>query len=619
MKVTAGVWIPPAHKLGAWAQAFAEESGNGVLPAAGAQEQDDDSPFDSESDCEAPSKASADELPPAADGKGACAQPIAEESGNGVLPAAGAQEQDDDSPFDSESDCEAPMKVTAGVWIPPAHKLGAWAQAFAEESGNGVLPAAGAQEQDDDSPFDSESDCEAPMKASAVVRLPPVCKREAWVQPVAEKSGNGVLPAAGAQEQDDDSPFDSESDCEAPSKASADELPPAADGKGACAQPIAEESGNGVLPAAGAQEQDDDSPFDSESDCEAPMKVTAGVWIPPAHKLGAWAQPVAEESGNGVLPAAGAQEQDDDSPFDSESDCEAPMKASAVVRLPPVCKREAWVQPVAEKSGNGVLPAAGAQVSAPEREELQLKKDASCQTDFQGDRQTWVKQPWQELANPLKRSSLTKASPEAVKCYSVYLQEQKLQLQKKLYRSKAKLQELKERHIRTECYAEYLKDAIRRNERELTSRNLQDLLTTSSGTAAIPELEDHIRRLQGEKARLEATVQQQAKTIEALRKKLQACASSHNGLEDSVTGFQTTRTAKEHRRRQRGSESEEVKKLGKTQCRSEALLDEVWKRNAALEEEQTRLKMLLQMSSTTPTASAARRRNSQLSFWGEMK
>ncbi|XP_074913856.1 uncharacterized protein LOC142044837 [Buteo buteo] len=542
-------------------------TGAGVLPTEAAQEEeDDDSSFDSESDCEAPTEASADELPPAADGKGSCAQPVAEESGNDVFPAAAAQEQDDDSPFDSESDCEAPMKVSDGVWMPPAYKLGAWAQAFAEKSGNGVFPAAGAQEQDDDSPFDSESDCEAPMKVSDGVWMPPAYKLGAWAQAFAEKSGNGVFPAAGAQEQDDD------------------------------------------------------SPFDSESDCEAPMKVSDGVWMPPAYKLGAWAQAFAEKSGNGVFPAAGAQEQDDDSPFDSESDCEAPTEASAAVQLPPLYKREAWVQPVAEKSGNGVFPAAAAQVSAPEREELPLKKDASCQTDFRGDRQTWVKQPWQELANPLQRSSLTEAQPEAVKLYSMYLQAQRLQLQKKLHRSKAELQAVKERHIQTECYAEYLKNAIKRKERELTTfRNVQDLLTTSSATAAIPELEDPIQRLQGETARMQATVRQQAKTIEALRKELQARASSHHGLEDSVTGFQTARTAKEHQRRQRGSESKEVKKLGKTKCRSEALPDEVSKRSAALEEEQARLKMLLQMSPTTLTASAGRRRKSQLSFRGEMK
>ncbi|XP_074913842.1 uncharacterized protein LOC142044826 [Buteo buteo] len=247
-------------------------------------------------------------------------------------------------------------------------------------------------------------------------------------------------------------------------------------------------------------------------------------------------------TGAGVLPTEAAQEEeDDDSSFDSESDCEAPTEASAAVRLPPVYKREAWVQPVAKKSSIGVFPAAAAQVSAPEREELPLKEDASCQTDFRGDRQ---------------------------------------------------LQGLKERHIQTECYAEYLKNAIKRKERELTTfRNVQDLLTTSSATAAIPELEDPIQRLQGETARMQATVRQQAKTIEALRKGLRARASSHHGLEDSVTGFQTARTAKEHQRRQRGSESKEVKKLGKTKCRSEALPDEVSKRSAALEEEQARLKM----------------------------
>ncbi|XP_049648440.1 ankyrin repeat domain-containing protein 30A-like isoform X36 [Accipiter gentilis] len=538
-----------------------------VLPTEEAQEEkDDDSSFDSKSDCEAPREASNGKWLRPVYKPGARVQPIAEGSGNGVFPAAGAQEQDDDSTFDSESDCEAPTKASADELPPAADGKGACAQPVAEESGNGVFPAAGAQEQDDDSTFDSESDCEASMKVSAGVWMPPAYKLGAWAKAFAEKSGNGVFPAAGEQEQDDDSTFDSESDCEAPTKASADELPPAADGKGACAQPVAEEGGNGVFPAAGAQEQDDDSTFDSESDCEAPTK------------------------------------------------------ASADVLLPLVYKREAWVQPVAEESGNGVFPAAGAQVSAPESEELPLKKDASCQTDSQGDKQTRVKQPWQELANPLQRSSLTEAQPEAVKLYSMYLQAQKLQLQKKLYRSKAELQELKERHILTECYAEYLKNAIKRNERELkTSRNLQDLLTTSSATAASPELEDPIQRLQGEKARLEATVRQQAKTIEALRKNMQARASSHNGLEDSVTGFQTARTAKEHQRWQRGSESKEVKMLGKTKCRSEALPDEVSKRSAALEEEQTRLKMLLQMSPTTLTASAARRRMSQLSFRGEMK
>ncbi|XP_075354429.1 uncharacterized protein LOC142408164 isoform X2 [Mycteria americana] len=309
----------------------------------------------------------------------------------------------------------------------------------------------------------------------------------------------------------------------------------------------------GVLPAAGAeQEEDDDSPFDSETDSEGPRKVWASVKLPAARGHGVCAQSVAEERSNGVLPAAGAeQEEDDDSPFDSER---------------------------------------------------------------------WVRQLQQELADALKKNSLAEASLEAKKRYSRHLQEQKLQLQKELDRSKAKLQEVKEQCIRSECRAKSLKNAIKNKERELTtSRNLQGLLVASSGTAAIPELEERMQRLQVGKARLEATAQQQAKTIEALQKDLQASASAHKGLEDLITGLQTTRTAKEHQHQQSGRASKEVKKLAEMKCRSEALLDEMQRRNLAQEEERSRLKMLLEGCRTKLMAYAGRKRESQLGFQGEMK
>ncbi|XP_054045061.1 ankyrin repeat domain-containing protein 26-like [Rissa tridactyla] len=289
-------------------------------------------------------------------------------------------------------------------------------------------------------------------------------------------------------------------------------------------------------------------------------------------------------------------------------------------------------------TGTGVLPVAGAeqeedfdspseskvlsllQVSGLEREELQLKKDASTQSDCRGDRERWVRQLQQELANALKKSSLAEASLEAKKRYSRDLQEQKLQLQEELDRSKVKLQELKERHVRTECYAKSLKNAMKDKERELTaSRILQSLLAASSGTAAISELEKRMQRLQVGKARLEAIARQQAKTIEALQKDLQASASTHNGLEDLITGFQATQTAQEHQYQQCGSESKEAKKLAKMKCRLEALLDEMQGRNIALEEERTRLKILLEGSWTTLMAYAGKKRESQLSFEGEVK
>ncbi|XP_076191725.1 uncharacterized protein LOC143159165 [Aptenodytes patagonicus] len=567
-------------------------------------------------------------------------------TGAGVLPAGGAeQEEDDDSPFDSETDSEGPRKGPAGVLLPAADRHGACVQSVAEARGNGVLPAAGAeQEEDDDSPFDSETDSEGPRKGPAGVLLPAADRHGACVQSVAEARGNGVLPVGGAeQEEDDDSPFDSETDSEGPRKGPAGVLLPAADRHGACVQSVAEARGNGVLPVGGAeQEEDDDSPFDSETDSEGPRKGPAGVLLPAADRHGACVQSVAEARGNGVLPVGGAEQLED---FDSSSENE-------VLSLPEL-----------------------AQVTALGREEHQLKKDASTQADCQGDRQRWVRQLQQGLADALKKNSLAEASLEAKKRYSRDLQEQKLQLQKELDRSKAKLQELKERRTQTECYAESLKNAIKNKKRELTtSRKMQGLLVTSSRTAAIPELKERMQRLQVGKARLEATAQQQAKTIEALEKVLQASASARKGLEDLITGFQTTRTAKEHQHWQavccglerglwlraargdwtweirviffventvctccicipflcsacdvsflfgkRGSESKEVKKLAKMKCRSEALLDEMRGRNVALEEECTRLKMLLEGLRTKLMAYAGRKRESQLSSRGEME
>ncbi|KAK2534989.1 hypothetical protein Q9233_003901 [Columba guinea] len=167
-----------------------------------------------------------------------------------------------------------------------------------------------------------------------------------------------------------------------------------------------------------------------------------------------------------------------------------------------------------------------AQDFALEREELPLKKEASTQTDGQGDTQEWVRWLQQELASALRKCSLAEASLEAEKRHSRDLQEQKLQLQKELDSSKAQLQELKERLIRNECYAESLESDIKNKERELTAaKNLQGLLVTSSGTAAVPELEERVQQLQVRRARLAATVQQQAKTIEALQQDLQASAS----------------------------------------------------------------------------------------------
>ncbi|XP_054669274.1 ankyrin repeat domain-containing protein 7-like [Grus americana] len=102
----------------------------------------------------------------------------------------------------------------------------------------------------------------------------------------------------------------------------------------------------GVLPAAAEQQEEEvHTPSDSKTDSEAPNKASAGAVLPTADRHGACAQSVAGERGNGVCPAVGAEdEEDDDSWFDSE-------------------------------------------ISSLESEKLQLKQDASAQVDCQSDRQ----------------------------------------------------------------------------------------------------------------------------------------------------------------------------------------------------------------------------------------
>ncbi|XP_065685272.2 uncharacterized protein [Patagioenas fasciata] len=262
--------------------------------------------------------------------------------------------------------------------------------------------------------------------------------------------------------------------------------------------------GAGVLPEAGAQQDEDfDSLSDFEvpniTDSEGPTEPLDAMLLPPANQQGSCAQPVAEERHNGVLPAAGAAQEEEEEEEEKEEEEEEDEEDFDSSSLDEVC--------------------------ALEREDILLKNEALTQTDCQGDSQRWVTWLQQELSNALRKYSVAEASLEDEKCCSRNLQEQKLQLQKELDSSRAQLQELKEELIRTECYAKSLENAIKNKERELTAaKNLQSLLATSAGTAAIPELEEHMQQLQVGMTTLEATVQQQAKTIEAIQKDLRASA-----------------------------------------------------------------------------------------------
>ncbi|XP_034286937.1 ankyrin repeat domain-containing protein 26 isoform X6 [Pantherophis guttatus] len=160
------------------------------------------------------------------------------------------------------------------------------------------------------------------------------------------------------------------------------------------------------------------------------------------------------------------------------------------------------------------------------------------------DRESTIRQLQQELADSLKKQSMTEASLEVSTRYRIDLEEDKQQFLKEIERMKCKLQDSEVQTIQCERSTHELRHALDIKEREANaaSQKLQDLLVASSGTNnAIKQLEEHIQRLEIENARLEATTNQQSNRIEILQKDLQDSVSVHNRLEELITSLQTAK------------------------------------------------------------------------------
>ncbi|XP_027503733.1 POTE ankyrin domain family member B2-like isoform X4 [Corapipo altera] len=360
----------------------------------------------------------------------------------------------------------------------------------------------------------------------------------------------GVLPGVREeQKKDKDSSWDSETDSKGRGKVSADPTLPAAVGKSLDARSVALEHGKGALPATEERKEDNDSPWDTETDSEGPAE---SVLLPAAVGKSLDASSVAVEHGKGVLPAAEEEQkdnndfswEDDDFSWLLETDSKGRGKVSADLTLPAAVGKSLDARSVAVEHGKGILPAAGVEQKeyfdpssknkVPILEaDLQLRSDSSSQTDSQLDRQPLVRQLLEKPDEVLKKNSLAEPSLGAMKTHSKDLKEEKPLMQEKLERSEAK--EPKEHHIQKECFAASLKSAPK--EKEITtSRNLQGLPPSwnVSLPAAIGQLRERIYCLEVEYARLEATVQQQAQTIAMIEKFRQAqktckCSIIHRG------------------------------------------------------------------------------------------
>ncbi|XP_032544555.1 ankyrin repeat domain-containing protein 26 isoform X2 [Chiroxiphia lanceolata] len=283
------------------------------------------------------------------------------------------------------------------------------------------------------------------------------------------------------------------------------------------------------------------------------------------------------------------------------------------------------------------------------------------------EREGMIRQLQQELADALKKQSMSEASLEVTTRYRSDLEEDKLRLQSELEKVKTKLREEEEKHLQSEHCVRDLKTALDDKEREAitSSQKLQDLLLASSETnTTVKQLEEHVQHLEIENTRLEATVQQQSNRIEALQRDLQASASVHNRLEDLITSLRTSQAAAEdhHKQVQKQnalaltskdlqsmweeqfksrsnleervaqldrekaelfeqceSERKKVKKLVELKRPVEMRLDQEMKRNLELQKDFKRLKRLLSRATKKLRVYEEREIESQVNLQGEMK
>ncbi|MGH0140368.1 UNVERIFIED_CONTAM: hypothetical protein FKN15_042109 [Acipenser sinensis] len=220
-----------------------------------------------------------------------------------------------------------------------------------------------------------------------------------------------------------------------------------------------------------------------------------------------------------------------------------------------------------------------------EKEKAQLQKEAA------------LRQLQQELADALKKLSMSEASLEVNTRYRNDLEAEKIRFQKDIDRLKGKLQETEDQFIQSERRIHELKNALDDKEREViaSSQKLQESLSASSGMEkTVKQLDEHIQRLEIENARLEATAKQQTNRIEVLQKEVHGSASVQNRLEDLVTNLQGAKiNLEEQLNQEMETEKKKTKKIAELKRSTEARLDQEMKRNSELQKEINRMRALV--------------------------
>ncbi|XP_070110911.1 ankyrin repeat domain-containing protein 26 isoform X38 [Equus caballus] len=174
------------------------------------------------------------------------------------------------------------------------------------------------------------------------------------------------------------------------------------------------------------------------------------------------------------------------------------------------------------------------------------------------EREVVVRQLQQELADTLKKQSMSEASLEVTSRYRISLEDETQDLKKKLGQIRSQLQEAQDRHI----------EAVRCAEKT----------------------QDHVQKLEIENAKLKVTVKKQMGKIEQLQKNLLGTSTSED-------------------------EKEQLKKFMELKQSLEYSLDQEMKKNSELEKEITGVKKLLKVTRRKLNDYE----NGELSFQGDLK
>ncbi|XP_074181070.1 ankyrin repeat domain-containing protein 26 isoform X2 [Rhinolophus sinicus] len=187
-----------------------------------------------------------------------------------------------------------------------------------------------------------------------------------------------------------------------------------------------------------------------------------------------------------------------------------------------------------------------------------LKERISQYETDKAEREVVIRQLQQELADTLKKQSMSEASLEVISRYRMNLEDEAQDLKKKLNEIRNQLLEANDRHTEAVRYAE--------------------------------KTQDHMQKLETENAELKVTIEKQAGRIEQLQRNLLCTSSSEN-------------------------EKQQLKKCIELKQSLEYSLDEEMKKNSELEKEITRFKKLLKIARRKLNAYE----NGELCFPGDLK